>query len=399
MNVLFLLPTREHARFRKRLNFFLQQDVETEVMAFERELYPAKELPCGYISLGKIRNRHYLRRIVPYIKAMRKIRKGTERADAIYCFGLDILLLGWISSIGYRRTLIYEVGDIRELLLGGGPGARITRCVERFLFKKTALTIVTSRAFVENYFCKIQRLEKHKFLVLENKLERGLTAPAVTKKTYRHGSLTIGYFGVLRCARSLKNLEAVVSRSAGKSKVYLRGVLVAKEVKQLIQAYPNQIVYGGPYVSPDDLPDLYGKVDLVWAAYSKGEQEGNSSWALPNRFYEACFFKKPLIVQANTFSSEQVENFDIGISLDMSSKEEIRAEEILNISSEDIERWTANLGSLPEDVFLYKDEAVLLVSKVRKAVAKSSKCVHARGKRPQRHRSREVSETFSRLEQ
>src|SRR3546814_1169595 len=73
--------------------------------------------------------------------------------------------------------------------------------------------------------------------------------------------------------------------------IYLRGVPTETGLaafQQAIAGHPNMI-YGGEYRNPDDLPEIYGRVHLTWA-FDFLDEGSNSDWLLPNRLYEGGYF-------------------------------------------------------------------------------------------------------------
>ena len=366
MLTLFLLQTAEHVRFRKRAELLEEEGLAALIMAFERNSYPMPEGSFRYQSLGSLTHRNYLKRILPFVRALGRIRAAARSSQAIYCFGLDMLLLGWLASLGLKRTLIYEVGDIREVLTGEGFKASLFRFLERFLLARTALLVVTSKAFVTGYFYGVQGFSALNYQVVENKLDQNWLKNLHPQEDLevRHGLLRIGYFGVLRCRRSWEILKKAAAGGAGRLEVYIRGISRVIDLEEVgDQPY---MIYGGPYVSPDELPDLYGQVDLVWACYPyQGSKTGNWQWAKTVRFYEACFFNKPMLVQAGTEDSRVVEEYDIGLTVDMNDDPGLVKERLYRISEVDLARWKRNLKNLPGDLYLHRDEHRRLAAQIR----------------------------------
>lgn len=361
MQILFLFQTAEHVRFRKRTELLLDEGLAAIIMAFERNSYPMPALPCPYRSLGNLSHRNYLKRVFPFLRAIGRIRSASGDSGAIYCFGLDMLLLGWLASAGLNKVLVYEVGDIREVLSGKGLKSSLFRWLERFLLGRTSLLVVTSGAFITGYFKKIQGLDHLNYQVVENKLDRKWlnNLQPLKQKEFKEGQLWIGYFGVLRCRRSWVLLKSAAAGSAGRIRVYIRGI--SREIDLEQAETLENMFYEGPYVSPDQLPEIYDKVDMIWACYPHRESErGNWQWAKTVRFYEACYFKKPLIVQSGTEDSRLVEKYDLGLTIDMGD-DSCRVKELMEgIKAEDLERWKENLDKLPPEVYLHTDEHATL---------------------------------------
>src|SRR5690606_14726998 len=158
---------------------------------------------------------------------------------------------------------------------------------------------------------------KENVIVIENKIigsEHNLQMLAENSLL----NITIGYFGVLRCERSWSILKRYAKLNPDKS-IYIRGkILNIKGFDKDLKESKN-IVYEGPYVSPNDLVEIYSKVDLVWAAYPYNKLQNFGNWQMARtiRFYESGAFKKPMIVQDKTVDAKFVNEYKIGFSVDM----------------------------------------------------------------------------------
>ncbi len=357
--VLFLLPVVTHVRYRKRMEALTTLNLDIEVLAFERPYYPGKP-KINYISLGSISHNNYLKRILPFLKALPKIWRHARKTDVVYCFGLDMLLLAWLVKmlLGKPVTLLYEVGDIREVLLGTKLKSKLARALETFLVKRIDRLILTSEAYYEHFYKGILKLSVA-YQVIENKLELGF----IEKQALLPPSYRLGYFGVLRCPRSWEIMNQLAK---GGMSIYIRGFprspLTLNE-DNLSSAADNQenLSYGGTYLAPDELTSIYEQVELVWACYPFEENRpvANWKWARTNRFYESCFFKKAMICQAGTEDARVVEALNIGLAVDLSKPEEV-IKTLQTISPEQIRIWTENLENLPESIYMYSDEHEVL---------------------------------------
>lgn len=358
--IVFLLPTTSQPRYHKRISALKRLNIRAKILAFQREYYRGRPFEEGHIRLGAIRHGEYLRRLGPLLRAIPRARLESQGADSMYAFGLDMLALGWLARLGRRKhaRLVYEVGDVREVMLGQGLVARMLRSLERFLLRRTHLVVVTSRSFVSEYFHKIQGETGIRYEVVENKVNAG--AMPVGQNTYPKGEggrLRIGYFGLIRCKRSLEILRRVTEMGTGRVGVYARGIAMGldEDGRDILENHPY-IQYDGPYVSPDDLPAMYGYVDIVWTItqYHEGRLE-NLRWARTNRFNEACWFRKPMIAQTGTEDGKLVEDLDLGLVLDLSDVEG-SVRRILRVEMADLKRWQENIARLPPEVYTYTDE-------------------------------------------
>ena len=253
--------------------------------------------------------------------------------------------------------MVYEVADIRDILLKKNINSFFLRWLERVLIKKIDLLVVTSKAYITDYYEEIQGLKNIRYIVIENKLntEMGLKKN-ITNRINKDNIIRIGYFGLIRCKRSWQILKKVACNSKGRIQIYIRGIPMGidnfdKEANET----PN-IIYDGPYIAPDDLPSIYNNVDLVWSCYPyQGKNVGNWCWARTNRFYESCYFKKPMIAQSETQDGEVVKERNLGICVNLSDIDGT-VNNILRITREELFRWYKNVSKLSQKYYLYTDE-------------------------------------------
>lgn len=356
MNILFVLPVLSDSYYRKRIEKISGAGAKCTVLGFERENhYPGKPWQDGVKSMGLIRHGHYLSRIGTLLRAVLQIHREAGGKDVIYAFNLDILFICWLGRLfrSKKIKIIYDVADIRNILIGDGFIPFILRILERFLLRRTSIVVVASPAYIDGYFKKIQNVD-HNFFVIENKVEEDLFVhSSQPEPESKSDEWAIGYFGMLRCIQSLKTLKQLIARSNGSFHLRLRGVFLNTErfedqFKRLDHAF-----YGGPFLYPDDLEEMYSKIDLVWAAHMHGET--NTKWSVSNRFFQGCCFKIPIIAQKGTQDAKLVQKYEIGLVIDLTEPDQA-IQTIQSIGKDEIEKWTYNLYQIPKEVYTLTDE-------------------------------------------
>lgn len=71
------------------------------------------------------------------------------------------------------------------------------------------------------------------------------------------------------------------------------------------------MVFGGRYASPEDLPEIYGRVHFSWAI-DYLDAGTNSDWLLPNRVYEGGLFGSLAFARRHTATARKVERDSLG---------------------------------------------------------------------------------------
>ena len=366
LRVLSALPVLGHPRHSKRIAMLKQAGFVVEAVAFERDYHTGRLPDCPVERLGKIAHGHYLQRILKIVTALPAIRRAIRRNHIVYAFGTDMALAAIIANLGLGRPVILEVGDIQNVQVSNGLKGYLARLLDRYVVNISRLLVVTTPGFVDGYYREWLHT-RTPALVLENKLEGSMAeADQVEDATLLNGipkvdrPLRIGYFGLLRCDWSWQVLEALALSVSAEVEIVVAGypmspVDLSERAKKL-----SNVEFLGEFRSPQDLPTLYGNVDLVWACYPSPEtRDPNWRWAQmicrSNRFYESCFFKKLIISVVGSGDANEVERYGIGIIISDQRIEAI-VDELSGITSDDISRCQKNLSKLPHGVYLYTTE-------------------------------------------
>jgi succinoglycan biosynthesis protein ExoL len=216
-----------------------------------------------------------------------------------------------------RAAVVYEVLDIQRVFLGDGRMNKAVRWAERTLLKHTQLLVVSSPDFMSRYFAPVQGYAGAWHL-LENKVSGSARLSEALSGSHDPEPAppwVIGWFGVLRCTRSLEVLALIADKLGDKVSIQLRGItseddLPLAEIEARCAERRN-MSYLGPYLNPDDLPTIYGAVHFAWSI-DYLDAGTNSDWLLPNRLYEAGLFGVPALTREGTATSRKVEAERLG---------------------------------------------------------------------------------------
>jgi succinoglycan biosynthesis protein ExoL len=244
------------------------------------------------IDLGRTSDGRLARRVVSLAGALTRLDRlgGAMRgADAIVARNLEMLFLAARARRLHARdaALVYECLDVHRILLSRHLRSGLLRLFESGLWHDVDLLLTSSPAFVRNYFAPrrfpspIRLVENKVLLVGERQGHRPRPRPA-PGPPWR-----IGWFGMIRCRKSLEILAALARKAGGSVEIVIRGRpsgAIFPDFDAAIAGSPH-VRFGGNYRNPDDLADIYGEIHLSWAIdyYEAG---ANSSWLLPNRIYE-----------------------------------------------------------------------------------------------------------------
>jgi len=356
--VVFLLPRSSHARCVKRIQWLTRDGVEPRVFAFERNYLDVniKMNQMPYTSLGLIEHRRYGRRLFVLFRSVPTVAGSVKKCDAIYCFGLDLLVLGWFSRActRSRALLVYEVADVLEVQCGKSLLSRLVRSVERFLLRRTAALVVTSPAYVEGYYCRFRHLPP--VFLIENKFGHEVDPEAIEEVRAMPvcrdpGVVTIGLLGALRCMRSLDLLFETAARADGRIRIHIRGLVMSEAIRQRLHEAPPHVVIEGPFKPEVDMPAMYSEIDVGWVADYHATT--NTKMARRNRFYDCCMFARPMIAQKGSADAVIVEREGLGLIIDAEDREQAIGA-MLALTPAQIETWRKNVLALPRGVFAHE---------------------------------------------
>jgi len=292
-----------------RVRSFLRAGVDVTSFAFRRAKYNTDFEPeWSNVHLGYTRDRKYARRLPNLLRALFRILKHKQllrEADFIYGRNFDLFMLGlfakWLS--GSKATLVYEVEDVQEIFFKKTLTAKLFRWIERRALKHANLLVLMSPGFYTGYFKPVQGYAGP-YYVLENKLQLHGKSPDPTAlgevwKQHLGKKWVIGWFGTLRCPKSMHLLERLAQRLGDKVEIYTRGYPTETGIEaynEIVDRNPNW-TYEGEYTIPGDLEDMYGRVHFSWCLDFLDEF-GNSPLLLACRMYQGGFYGSvPLAVK------------------------------------------------------------------------------------------------------
>ena len=379
LHVLDLVHDVSDPAVRRRVKMLRAGGARVTLAGFRRTTDPVAEIEgLVPVDLGPTRDGRFAQRIGAVAKAAVSMgaRLGAvPRPDLVIARNLEMLALARRANgaFGASVPIVYECLDIHRLVLRNDLVGRTLRGAERHLARDVKLLVTSSPAFIANYFGPFGQIDAPVELI-ENKYFE--TAPADDLPD--GGSpiappWRIGWFGALRCRRSLELLAAFTRRQNGRFEVVLRGRPALSEFPDFhafVEAEP-WLSFCGPYRNPEDMAAIYREVHFSWAI-DFFEQGQNSEWLLPNRLYEGCRFGAVPISMANTETGRFLKRHDIGVLLSQATPQSLEA--MLGRMNEDRFRKLKSivLASNPKTWSYDRADCLAFVDKLRRLAAAPS---------------------------
>jgi succinoglycan biosynthesis protein ExoL len=336
----------------RRLRMLLAGGAAVTAIGFRRssEPVPAVEgIPA--IDLGSTADGVLLRRgllVAGTLARLGGLAEHVRGANVILARNLEMLVLAIRTRKLYAPTaaVVYECLDIHRMLLSKRLEGRLLRSLETRLWREVNMLLTSSPAFVHNYF--IPRGFRSPIRLVENKVLMldALSEPH-RKRPLSGPPWRIGWFGIIRCRRSLDMLCSLARGAAGKVEVIIRGrptKAVFQDLEELIAGSPY-VHFAGPYNSPADLPAIYGDVHFSWAIdyYEVGQ---NSTWLLPNRIYEGSLYGTVPIGVAGVETGSWLAKRGAGLVLDEPLEREL-IDFFRYLDDETYSKLAGQVGALP----------------------------------------------------
>ena len=341
LHVLYLVHDLCDPAVSRRVIMLQAGGAKVTLAGFRRGKNPLVNFDTPPIELGVTRDGKFAQRLAAVAKAVFSLGtkfKGVEKPDIIIGRNLEMLALANRAKalFGAETPIVYECLDIHRLLLRGDWVGKALRGAERALGRNVALLVTSSPAFVRNYFLRFCQIDAPVAL-LQNKVlelaERPVDGPSIIAPVGEPWK--IGWFGALRCRKSLELLAAFTRQMEGRYEVILRGRPAYSEFTDFdafVAAEPY-LRFAGPYRNPEDLAAIYSEVHFTWAI-DFFEEGLNSSWLLPNRLYEGCRYGAVPIAMRRTETGRFLADRHLGVLLDNPSVAELTAV-LSDIDSED----------------------------------------------------------------
>ena len=339
--IVFLLASTRAIYSIKRINGFISNGIDIEIYGIEREnenlnadIYGKKIKVIARQKNGE----QYLRKFLQNQAAIKRIIKSYDPDKTIfYSFGFALTLS---LKLNRAKTYIYEISDILYGYNKFNSVRWIFKEIDRYLIKKSLLTVLTSDGFGDYLFGKnrptniiIQPNRLHPFFFDEQR-------PKIEQANNSVKHLIFSYVGLFRSPNTIFRFATIIGQEYPQHEFYFYGDSnLTNEVIRLSETYDN-IKYFGPFKNPDELSKIYTNIDILVACYDA--ENLNERILEPNKLYEALYFNKPIVVSKGTFLSKRVRALGCGFEIDASKNESIICF-INSLTDEELNKIHANI--------------------------------------------------------
>ena len=335
LKVLYLVHDLADPAVRRRVLMLREGGADVVLAGFRRgENRLAEVHGVTPIELGRTADAQFAQRMGAVAKAivgLKALLKGVDKPDVIVGRNLEALAVAHRANklFGGNVPVVYECLDIHRLLSRDDIVGKAMRGAEAHFGRNAKLVLTSSPAFIENHFARRSGIRTPSLLV-ENKviaLDESALDPSIARPLRQPGQpWKIGWFGALRCRKSLGLLAAFSRSMEGRVEIVLRGRPAYSEFDDFDAFVRDEpyLSFEGPYRNPEDLRAIYDDVHFAWAM-DFFEEGLNSSWLLPNRLYESCLYGTVPIALEGTQTARFLSEKAIGLVLPEASPSALEA--------------------------------------------------------------------------
>ena len=324
-NILFLLTLQPNPRFVKQINY-LSSEFNVSVLFFSRNsMIDYSKLinqNVTQVNLGKIKNGKYFSRVLIFLSSIFKIRKFMRQRNTSHII-LDkfdsLILFLLVKSIFHKGTIriktFIEVPDLKPIQFSTSLKASLFRIIENKVMNQYVdKLIITSPMYFTSYY---KQFYKGRVFILENKPLKENLPEIKHERTslIDNNTFTIGIIGGLNRGRPTKIILDYAVRNSW-LKLRIHGLGPNEHNINEYSKSCNNIDFFGSFNFFNDSSEIYKNIDAAYVVYDTTNVSLNTKYALPNKLYECMYFKVPLIVSKDTFLSDIVLEYGIGIAID-----------------------------------------------------------------------------------
>lgn len=294
----------------KYARFFDGHGVDYDVICWQRENCPAS-VSEGDLTFYEEEKEGVFNKVRSYLRFSRHVRRLVRERHydkLVILTTVPALFLRRLLHTEYRGRYLFDFRDYSHERFG--PYRRL---VDRVI-RESELTTISSRGFLDFLTPSPRICMNHNI----GDWEPSGTLPDLREKQV----VNIGFIGGVRyfeenvcLIEKLKNAFRYQLWYIGKphADCDLPSYCAQHEV--------TNVSFVGKFDNSQK-PELYRSIDLINSIYGDASLEVTT--ALPNRLYEACLFKKPIISSRGTYLGEVICQYHLGLAVDVET-DDVRA--------------------------------------------------------------------------
>lgn len=336
----------------KRIEEAIARGFDVDVYAFDGRRDGLRD-PEGvkvHMIEGYSSDLPYWKRIGKNFRGLKCVINNYKKDECVYyLFRNDKAI---IFSLLTNRPYIFEEADMTHTNFSNALLRNIIEHRLKKVIRRSVVSVFRSEGFLQYHFGAHR---PNNVYVIPNRLHQSITKmPIVPYSGLNENHIRFGFVGGIRYETIFKFAETVL-KTFPQHEFHFYGMFPAKKMEE--QFIPldrfSNCFFHGAFHSPDDLPDIYSKIDVLLSAYDVSTI--NPRFAEPNKLYEALYFDKPIIVSSNSFLADKVAKLGVGYDVDALNEDAIVGL-VKSITKESLEEKKRNIARIDKGTCINNNE-------------------------------------------
>jgi len=290
---------------KKYENLINQYSIEYDIFLWDRRGLGQKSNNNIYIFSYKTR-KSKISKIAPFFKWRKFILNKLKIGDydkVIVLTTLPAILLIDKLLLNYKNNYIFDFRDYTY-----EKYSFYKFCVNKIIENSNA-TFISSRAFM-NFLNPSKKI-----VITHNITNQDINLILDKKLKFHKMPIVIGFVGGIRYYDENVSLVKQFSESELFTLKYIGKVHPGNDLELYCKKNNITNVFFYPEYINEQKVEIYKDIDIINAVY--GSETLEVQTALPNKLYDCLIFRKPIIVSQNTYLSDIVKEYNLGLCVDI----------------------------------------------------------------------------------
>jgi glycosyltransferase involved in cell wall biosynthesis len=244
------------------------------------------------------------KKIIPMLRYRNALLKVIKKNQYTHLVLINTLAPVMISSYVLKYYDQKYILDIRDYTY---EKIKKYKAIETQLIDHSYFTTVSSRGFLQFVTPSDKIVINHNISNLD-KIEDDVTLD-------KNKKITIGFVGSVRYPEVNQKLITAVQNDPRYILEYVGPEVDGCNLEGFCKEHGiKNVIFKGKF-SNGQKPEIYKHIDMINSLY--GDFSLEVTTAVPNRYYDALIFKKPIIASKGTYLGELVEENSVGIVVDI----------------------------------------------------------------------------------
>lgn len=248
-----------------------------------------------------------LKKLFPMLRYRNALLRIIEENKYTHLILINTLCAVMIARYVLKRYQGKYILDIRDYTY---EKINQYKNIEKKLIENSYFTTISSRGFFEF----IDRSDK---IIINHNISNQNQGDNIV--TFNKSlNITIGFVGSVRYPKVNKQLIRAIKNNSRYTLKYIGPEVDGCDLREFCELNNIQnVIFEGEFVNSNK-NKIYKSIDVINSLY--GDSSLEVTTAIPNRYYDALIFKKPIIASKGTYLAKLVEKNRLGFSIDIMSE-------------------------------------------------------------------------------